>query len=165
MANERLYIKVILPNQGEEKRRSRRSGENPSRSKMSPPRLGRSLLLQLGKIEATLKSIPVPARVVPAKVTLEEKAIAKSHRPDVLFTTATCPIIGAGKPGELFVKATPRGVSALQSKIGRGFTPQVEKAISTLRDISPLSASDRLSGTKPVGSIQCRPSKGGAPPA
>jgi len=163
MPNERLYIKVILPKQGEE-RRVQGGGGEPKPFKDVTPTLRRSLLLQLGEIEATLNRISVPARVVPARVTAEEKAIAKSHRPDVLFNTATCPIIGAGKPGELFVKATPRGVRALQSKIGRGFTPQVEKAISTVHRISPLSSSDRLSGARPSELFSAAPAKGGAPP-
>jgi serine protease AprX len=160
MANERLYIKVILPKQGEEKRVPAGGGE-PKPFKDVTPALRHSLLLQLGKIEATLKSIPVPARVVPARVTLEEKAIAKSHRPDVLFNKATCPIIGAGKPGELFVKATPRGLRALQFRIESGFAPQVKKAISTLHNISPISTSDRLSGVKPSELFNAAPAKGG----
>ena len=159
MANERLYIKVILPKQGEEKRVQGGGGEAKPFKDVTPA-LRRSLLLQLGEIEATLKSIPVPARVVPARVTLEEKAIAKSHRPDVLFDKATCPIIGAGKPGELFVKATPGGLRALQSRIEGGIGPQVKKAISTLHNISPLSASDRLSGVKPSEVFNLAPAKG-----
>lgn len=159
MANERLYIKVILPNQGEEKRVPGGGGKlKPFKS--VTPAFRQSLVRQLGRIEETLKGIPVPTRVVPAKVTLEGKAIAKSHRPDVLFNKSTCPIIGAGKPGELYVKATAHGLSILQQRIENGKAPQVTKAISTLHNISPLSASDRLSGAKPAELFKLAPTKG-----
>ena len=41
------------------------------------------------------------------RVKLLSQAAAKSHRPEHLFSPQSCPIVGGGSLGELFVKATP----------------------------------------------------------
>lgn len=52
-----------------------------------------------------------------AKVTLHEKALAKSHRPSSLLGDNTCPVIGSGNFGELFISVTEKGLSQLHKKI------------------------------------------------
>ncbi|MBU5415427.1 S8 family peptidase [Serratia ureilytica] len=52
-----------------------------------------------------------------AKVTLHEKALAKSHRPKSLLGDKTCPVIGSCNFGELLVSVTEEGLSKLESKI------------------------------------------------
>jgi hypothetical protein len=52
-----------------------------------------------------------------AKVTLHEKALAKSHRPSSLLGDNTCPVIGSGNFGELLISVTEQGLSQLSKKI------------------------------------------------
>ncbi|EIV4547317.1 hypothetical protein L8149_003385, partial [Salmonella enterica] len=52
-----------------------------------------------------------------AKVTLHEKALAKSHRPTSLLGDKTCPVIGSCNFGELLVSVTEDGLSRLEKKI------------------------------------------------
>ncbi|MBA0177504.1 S8 family peptidase [Pectobacterium carotovorum] len=52
-----------------------------------------------------------------AKVTLHEKALAKSHRPSSLLGDNTCPVIGSAGFGELLISVTEKGLSQLHKKI------------------------------------------------
>lgn len=52
-----------------------------------------------------------------AKVTLYEKALAKSHRPASLLGDNTCPVIGSGSSGELLISVTEQGLNHLHKKI------------------------------------------------
>lgn len=52
-----------------------------------------------------------------AKVTLHDKALAKSHRPTSLLGDKTCPVIGSCNFGELLVSVTEEGLTKLQTKI------------------------------------------------
>ncbi|MCU6207316.1 S8 family peptidase [Enterobacter cloacae] len=52
-----------------------------------------------------------------AKVTLHDKALAKSHRPTSLLGDKTCPVIGSCNFGELLVSVTEDGLSRLETKI------------------------------------------------
>jgi hypothetical protein len=105
------------------------------------------LIDQIQNVEQLcVRPLRADARIVPMRVRLEKNALAKSHRPDDLFSSNTCPIIGVGAPGELFVQASTQGLNALKRKIKEGTSPSVVKAISTVRSISPFSESDRLRG-------------------
>ena len=52
-----------------------------------------------------------------AKVTLYDKAFAKSHRPDSILSLKSCPIIGTLELGELLISVTPKGIERLKEKI------------------------------------------------
>lgn len=47
------------------------------------------------------------------KVIMKEKAIAKSHKPNDILTTNTCPIIGTGKLNEIYIKVTENGINEM----------------------------------------------------
>jgi serine protease AprX len=82
------------------------------------------------------------------------KASAKSHRPHILLSSQTCPIIGAGKLGEIFVKATPNGLRALdrlvaeEGAVGLSDTDaaQLLKEISSIDAIEPITPEFRRGG-------------------
>lgn len=77
-----------------------------------------------------------------ARVRLHEDALAKSHRPLQVFKASTCPIIGSGDFGELFIQVSDQGLGKLAQDI---MTTQAKKAvanISTIDDISPYSGND-----------------------
>lgn len=55
-----------------------------------------------------------------AKITLEQSALAKSHRPSkVLFRNDVAPIVGAGDLGELFVELTPQSIDKVSQYINK----------------------------------------------
>jgi serine protease AprX len=156
MAGKRFYIKVVLPKQGQEKKNTG-GGKTPEPLKPVTPGLRQQLLSQIGQVEEVFALTPPESRVVAARVRLEPQAQAKSHRPDKLFAQETCPIIGAGVAGELYVKMTPQGIKALRNRIAENTSRQMVKAISTVQEISPVSAEQRLSGSSPRDVLEAAP--------
>jgi len=156
MAGKRLYIKVILPKQGQEKKNTG-GGKAAEPLKPVTPVFRQQLVTQLTEIENVFALTPPEARVVPVRVRLEPNAQAKSHRPDKLFASGTCPIIGAGVSGELFIKMTPQGVEALRGQITENTSRQMVKAISTVQEIALVSASERLAGSEPEEVLEAAP--------
>jgi len=114
----RLPIKLIMPKQGTERKvMGGGSTKKPFRDVTRAYRNG--LLNQVNAVEQALSASLKSLRAAPVRVTVIAKASAKSHRPDNLFSDKTCPIIGAGALGELFVKVTPDGLTALKSIMTR----------------------------------------------
>src|SRR5688572_8770165 len=107
---DRLPIKLIMPKQGAEKRVPGGGGPpKPFRNVDSAYR--KSLARQVSAIKDGLSPQMKHTGAAPVRVRLIAKASAKSHRPEQLFSEKTCPIIGAGRLGELFIKATPNGLA------------------------------------------------------
>lgn len=79
-----------------------------------------------------------------ARVRLKPEAVAKSHRPTDLFNDDTCPIIGGGALGELFVSVQPKGLQRLADRIRNGTARTTEANLSVLADIRPYTADDAL---------------------
>jgi hypothetical protein len=79
----------------------------------------------------------------PIRVQLISRAFAKSHRPNHLFSEKSCPIIGAGRLGELFLMATPQGLEALRETIEQNTAKQIEKDLSTVEAIEVITPAIR----------------------
>ncbi len=145
MANEssranrpRLPIKLTLPKQGRG-----RSGQGGG-SRYEPFCLVDAEFREsLGRQVSELRNVIVPmvrrTGAVPARVRLHPLAVAKSHRPGTLFSSKTCPIIGAGVPGELFVKATLGGIDKVTEKIYSGDSRQIVKELSAVSVVEPVT--------------------------
>lgn len=159
MAAERLYIKVILKDQAQEQKKPG-GGKAPQPFKKVTPQFRQRLISSVANVERHLQTAPGQSKIVPARVTLEKKAQAKTHRPTRLFSADTCPIIGAGKPGELFVKMSPAGANALKHRIRVGISPHLEKAISTVHEIASVEAEYRLGGIRPDALFEAAPKDG-----
>ena len=134
----RLPIKVTLPKQGTE--RSVHGGG----SRHQPfCQVDTAFRERLGRqVTAIRKAIaPVASRTggVPARVKLHPLARAKSHRPGTLFSSRTCPIIGGGALGELFVKATPEGLDKISAQIYGGDSQRIVKELSAVSVIEPVT--------------------------
>jgi len=89
---------------------------------------------------------------VVARVTLRRDALAKSHRPEILFNDNTCPIIGTEYFGELLVSVRKLGLNALRKELRRT-TKKHQAALSTLESVLPYSATadaDTLKGDGPI---------------
>jgi serine protease AprX len=151
---DRLFIKVILPQQGKEGRVP--GGGDKAKPFRDVTRQRRQQLQT--QIDATSRAIaPVTKRLghAPVRLKLMSKASAKSHRPQILFSDRTCPIIGAGKLGELFLKATPEGLNTIEElvadeKAGVGLAEttaaQLLKEISSIDAIEPVTPEYRRGG-------------------
>lgn len=143
--HDRLPIKLIMPRQGTERRVS--GGGTPPKPFRAVDQGYRS---GLSNQVAALRNAVIPQMqrtgAAPVRVKLISKASAKSHRPDHLFSPESCPIIGAGKLGELFVKATPQGLENLARTIEKNKTDRIIKELSCVETIEPVTPSFRRSG-------------------
>lgn len=139
---DRLPIKLILPEQGSSHRVTG-GGKKKEPFREVDGGLRESLATQVAAIREAL--LPQMRRVgaVPIRVQLISKAFAKSHRPQQLFTTKTCPIIGAGRPGELFLKATPYGLNRVREEIETASSVALLKEISSIQSIEPVTPEHR----------------------
>jgi len=82
----------------------------------------------------------------PVRVKLISKAVAKSHRPINLFSSQSCPIVGAGRLGELFIKATPEGLDSLAHIIENSDSDRMTREISCVETIEPVTPAYRRNG-------------------
>jgi serine protease AprX len=148
MAEERLYIKIVMPRQGVEKPKHGGGGKIENFHPVTPA-LRTKLITGLDSAERLLANLTSNRPVVPLKATLVAKALAKSHWHDALFDQRSCPVIGAGKPGEFFLKGSREGIQTLKKRIMHGQNKQMVKEISALKDLRPILPEDRLSGISP----------------
>jgi serine protease AprX len=154
--NERLPIKVILPRQGTEKKNLAGGGpttpfrevNDQYRQRLSRQvtSIGKAFTVQLER-----------TGVIPIRVKLLSKASAKSHRPTHLFRGDTCPIVGVGRFGELFLKATAEGLDQLNRVITQNDTAQMIKELSCVETIEPITPDFRCQGLSPTDILSHSP--------
>lgn len=151
-----LPIKLILPQQGREKRVTGGGGKRvPFRDVDVAFRKG--LATQIAAVSDAVNKQMTAAGAAPVRVKLVSKASAKSHRPDELFSEKTCPIVGAGKLGELFVKATADGLERLSEKIRTGTSELIVKEISSIEAIEPVTPAYRRKGVTALDLLRRSP--------
>jgi len=148
MVERRLPIKLIMPKQGVERRVIGRGGKkDPFRTVDANYR--QRLSNQVTAIRETLSHQIHNTGVAPIRVSLISKANAKSHRPEQLFSKATCPIVGAGRLGELFLKASIGGLDRLDKVVQGGKSIQIIKELSCVESIEPVTPNFRRAGIAP----------------
>ncbi|MBL8517597.1 MAG: S8 family peptidase [Betaproteobacteria bacterium] len=144
-AVERLPIKLILPSQGAERPVKPGGGEvKPFRAVDDQYR--QRLATQVTAIHDALFGQQKPPVAAPMRVKLLTQATAKTHRPNRLFAPDTCPIVGAGTPGELFLKATPAGLKSLLKLIESNTSEKVIKELSSIEAIEAITPAFRRKG-------------------
>ena len=101
----------------------------------------------------------IEARVgtVPLRVKLLPKAAAKSHRPERALPRTTCPIVGAGKLGELFVKGTAQGLRTPYETIESDDAERVVKELSSVEVIEPITPTSRRRGVEALDILRRSP--------
>ncbi len=143
--HDRLPIKVIMPKQGVE-RKVPGGGPPPKPFRTVDAKYRSRLFNQV----SALRNVVVPQSrrtgVAPVRVKLISKAVAKSHRPEHLFSPESCPIVGGGRLGELFVKATPEGLDRLADMIENNRSDRVAKELSCIETIEPVTPVYRRGG-------------------
>ena len=145
MPEERLYVKIVMPKQYREKPKPGGGGEiEPFAPVTSTTRT--RLATGLEPAERLLATSQSNRPVIPLKVVVSPKAFAKSHWRDELFNEQSCPVIGAGKPGEIFLRASRSGIQTLKRRILHGVSKQVTKEISAITELRPIDPEDRLNG-------------------
>lgn len=159
-AQERLPIKLILPRQGTE--RKVEGGGAPPKPFRQVTAEFRS---QLGRQVEAIKGVVTPAisrRIgsVPVRVKVIQKAVAKSHRPENLFSESTCPIVGVGGLGELFVKGTAAGLERLERAITTNESERIVKEISGIESIEPVTPDYRRQRIAPLEILKKSPRRG-----
>ena len=135
---QRLLIKVIMPKQGTERKVP--GGGTPAKPfRTVDAKYRSSLSSQVTAIRTAIAPQIRTAGAAPVRVKLLSKAAAKSHRPEHLFSPQSCPIVGGGSLGELFVKATLEGLDRLGKTIDYNRTDQVIKELSCVETIEPVT--------------------------
>lgn len=156
LAHERLPIKLIMPNQGKESRI--KSGGTPPKPFRTVDAKYRT---HLSNQVAALRNAVIPQihhiGAAPVRVKLLTQAVAKSHRPEHLFSVDSCPIVGAGKLGELFVKATAKGLDRLTSTIQNNKSDAITKELSCVESIEPITPNYRRGGIETVDVLRRSP--------
>jgi len=142
---ERLPIKLIMPKQGAE-RKIPPGGSPPKAFRTVDDKYRSRLSNQVAAIRSALVPQIRDTGAAPIRVKLLSQAAAKSHRPDNLFSHNSCPIIGAGRLGELFVKATPQGLDNLTEIIERNASERMVKELSCVESIEPITPTYRRGG-------------------
>ena len=142
---ERLLIKVIMPKQGTE-RKVAGGGASPRPFRPVDEKYRARLSSQVSAIRTAIVPQIKIAGAAPVRVKLLSKAAAKSHRPENLFSPQSCPIVGGGSLGELFVKATPEGLDRLGEIIENNETARMTKELSCVETIEPVTPAYRRSG-------------------
>ena len=135
---QRLLIKVIMPKQGTERKVP--GGGTPTKPfRPVDAKYRSSLSRQVTAIRTAIAPQIKTAGAAPVRVKLLSKAVAKSHRPEHLFSPQSCPIVGGGSLGELFVKATLEGLDRLGKTIDDNRSDQITKEMSCVETIEPVT--------------------------
>jgi serine protease AprX len=142
---DRLPIKLIMRKQGVEKR-VKGGGKKPEPFRKVDAAYRQGLVNQVSAIRDAVTPQIKANGAAPVRVKLITKATAKSHRPDDLFSDKSCPIIGAGRQGELFIRATNDGLRKLTDTISSSANEQVVKELSCIEAIEPITPTFRRSG-------------------
>lgn len=158
-SSERLPIKLILPKQGQE--RPVPAGGTPPKPFREVGRDYRSSLeTRVSAIRTAGSAELKRTGTVPVRVKLLPKAVAKSHRPEQLFSPATCPIIGGGRLGELFLKGTSKGLDNLAHVIAENESERIVKELSAIEVIEPITPAFRRGGLQPLEILRQSPRRG-----
>lgn len=155
----RLPIKIVMPRESEFQPPD--GGGGPAKVFGDVTAEVREALdYQVGEVEQhfreTFQRTSLPAV---ARVALKPTALAKSHRPTDLFNERTCPIIGVGGFGELYVSARPRGLQGLSHRIQHLNTKRGIANISTISEILPYTPEEVL-GPQGIARIRQRLAEG-----
>ena len=136
--HDRLPIKLIMPKQGTERRVSG-GGAPPKPFREVGPESRARLSTHVAAVHQAIAPQLKLTRAAPVRVKIMSKAAAKSHRPEHLFSDQSCPIIGAGRLGELFIKATPEGLQRLTDTISQNTSERITKELSCIESIEAVT--------------------------
>lgn len=149
--HEHLPIKVIIPQKEDMRRPKGGGGDGKDFTEIYDYDKTRQILLRnLREVEEQFASIFAKTNLpVVARVTLHDDAIAKSHRPDKLLSSSTCPIIGGEDFGQLLVSVKPSNLKRLSQTVETTASGDVKNDIAKIVSIEPYSSHDALGQWSP----------------
>lgn len=142
---DRLPIKLIMPKQGVE-RRVLGGGKKPVPFRTVDAQYRKHLSNQITAIEKAVFPQLKKSTAAPVRVKVISKATAKIHRPINLFSEKTCPVVGAGRLDELFIKATTQGLEELKQLIESNQSDGIVKELSSIESIEAVTPALRRRG-------------------
>jgi len=95
-------------------------------------------------LQETFEKFKITPNIIKAK--LKEDALAKSHRPKILFDKDTCPIIGLDQMGELLLSTTKTGLNKLKKKIEETSDEKEIANITAIEKIEFFGVKEKLLG-------------------
>lgn len=143
---EKRPIKLVLTQQRDYRAPSG-SGGGPKPFGEVTPEIRNWLCGQLDEVQKYFYSDfeQFPELPAVAKVRLIDKATAKSHRPNRLFSKENAPIIQALQPNLLLVSLTKIALSRLKHEILTDPTIEGKHNISTIQSITPFKKDEAIS--------------------
>ena len=94
------------------------------------------------EFQSTFAAVPGIPGV--ARITLRPKALAQSHCPTELLQKSSCPVIGTGGFGELFIGVSSSRLANLSTQLRQLSTKNGESNISAIQAIEPFTAATTL---------------------
>ncbi len=108
------------------------------------PELRSKFVLQCNNIKKEIENVEEKEIPFIGKVIMKDKAIAKSHKPNSLFSNETCPMIGTGKLNEIYIKMTPEGISKLENEINTTSVQIKQSELTKIEKIERYNSDDVL---------------------
>ncbi len=159
---EYLPIKVVIPRKEDYEKPPPAHSSNKIFGDEVTPSTREELASQLFSVRDSFADSFYRFPDVPAvaKVAMKQSAEAKSYRPVTLFNERTCPVIGVGRLGELFVSVSPEGLESVAHKIIKSNAKTVIANISALSNIRAWGHAEVM-GEKEAGELAeaCKRSK------
>ena len=145
--DERLPIQVVLPRDTDYS--ANKSGGSNKPLCPYTDELRANIEAQCIQLKEILQNsfVQFPTSPCIAKVTMKEKAIAKTHKPTAIFKSKTCPIVGAEKLNEVLVKVTPTGIDRLINTVKSASTQEVKISLTKIEKIESYSRKDKMAIT------------------
>ena len=151
----RLPVKIVVPREEDIHLPEHSGGGEPKVFGEVTSEVRGTLDYQVDQVyrhfETSFRSSPRLPSV--ARVLLKPKALAKSHRPEALLKNSSCPVIGIGNLGELFVSASPPGLRHLSHQLRHLSSKTGIANISTIQEIVPFKAENALGSRGRAGLV------------
>jgi hypothetical protein len=132
-------IKIVVPGSGDYLANQRGASSFKPVSRVTQ-KSRRTLAAQVDGVRKAFASAFEQGLPAVAVVQLHEKAIAKYKRPKRFFQRGTCPIIGYGAMGQLWVSVSRSGLRALKQRILRKRKKPDVAQLSAIDHIAPFRA-------------------------
>jgi serine protease AprX len=144
--HDHLPIKVIIPQEEDMRAPKGGGGEKKAFAELFDYDASRRILLDnLTEVERQFEPIFTKTNLpAVARITLREQALAKSHRPDKLFTARTCHIIGGEDFDQLLVSVNPKTLKRLVQTVETGTAEDIRNDVAKVVSVEPFTDRDAL---------------------
>lgn len=141
---QHLPLKIVIASEGDMKRPLPARGKPKSFSRHYPD-MRDAILGQLTELEQffesafTTSNLPAVGRLI-----LRDDAIAKSHRPELLFAKSKCNVIGGQAFGQLLIRVRPDTIRQFKKVVSTTTDDKLKSDIGKIQTILPYTPDDVL---------------------